>query len=189
MTITNDATPSAPPMDDEINVQETVPVVQATALPLGSSISSSTPPRPPPNVAVPAGMVAKSVTTTYADGRQVTVTEYQQAGASTATSPSSAVATSAAPVQVQVAASAYHPPRRDLGSRPVNITCPYCTQTSKTRTNHNCGDCTLISVILLLLFCFPFFWIPFICPSCQDVEHHCGNCGRLVGKSRAECCS
>ena len=145
-----------------------------------------------------------------------------------------AVAASTAAQQGAVLTSGYHPPRRDLGSRPVNVTCPYCTRTGKTRTNYNCGDvskermhicshihmicnclyflfftplsytclimmymfssltftqCTLISVIILLLFCLPFFWIPFICPSCQDVEHHCSNCGRLVGKSRAECCA
>lgn len=182
-TITDeeDPPPSAPPIN-------AVPVVKATPIAstgtpvaafAATSLSSSAP-RPPPNAAVPTGMVAKTVTTTYSDGRQVTTTEYQQPGA--------APAASAAPTPTP-ASQAYQPPRRDLGSRPVNVTCPYCSQTGKTRVNHNCGDCTWISVIVLLLFCFPFFWIPFICPNCQDVEHHCSNCGRQVGRSRADCCA
>ena len=184
MTIDDDSAPSAPPLD----AHASVPVVQATAVPVGGLSSSvSLPHRPPPEVATPSGLVAKSVTTRYADGREVTVTEYSPAGPGEPAASAAPIANTIRPPAA--AASTYHAPRRDLGSRPVNVTCPYCTQTSKTRTNHNCGDCTLISVIVLLFFCFPFFWIPFICPSCQDVEHHCGNCGRLVGKSRAECCS
>ena len=82
-----------------------------------------------PNVAVPGGMVAKTVTTTYSDGRQVTVTEYQPAAA-TETHQGTPNATT----------SQYHAPRVDLGSRPVNLTCPYCTQTRRTRIIHQCGD-------------------------------------------------
>ena len=71
-------------------------------------------------------------------GRQVTVTEFEPAaGASTSTA---AVAAFTAAPQGAVLTSGYHPPRRDLGSRPVNVTCPYCTRTGKTRTNYNCGD-------------------------------------------------
>jgi len=143
-------------------------------------------PLPPPPPTVPPGMIAKTVTTNYPDGRQVTTTEYQPAAASTV---ANGAAPASSPTPANPAASQYHAPRRDLGARPISITCPYCGQTGRTRTNHNCGDCTLVTVIVLLLFCFPFFWVPFICPSCQDTEHHCSNCGRLVGKSRAECCS
>ena len=65
------------------------------------------------------------------------MTEFQPAaGAST----TSGVASSTAAQQGAVLTSGYHPPRRDLGSRPVNVTCPYCTRTGKTRTNYNCGD-------------------------------------------------
>lgn len=187
MTISDDdAPPSAPPMmDEEIPIVQAVSTtpVKATAIP---SFASSAPPRPPPSAAVPAGMVGKTVTTTYPDGRQVTTTEYQPAGvaSSVGAPPMASTAPAAAP-----AASQYHQPRHDLGSRPVNNECPYCNTTGKTRAVHILGDCTWISVIMLLLCCFPFFWIPFICPSCQDVEHHCGNCGKVVGKSKAECCS
>ena len=66
------------------------------------------------------------------------MTEFEPATAgSTSTA---AVAASTAAQQGAVLTSGYHPPRRDLGSRPVNVTCPYCTRTGKTRTNYNCGD-------------------------------------------------
>ena len=123
---------SAPPLDND---DEEIPVV--SAIPMGSSVP------PQPTTKVPPGMIAKTTTTTYSDGRVVQETTYQPANSEAATQPT----------QQPAAASAYHPPRRDLGSRPVNITCPYCSQTGKTRTNYNCGDCTLISVLILLL-CF-----------------------------------
>mmetsp|Transcript_35021 Transcript_35021/g.84539 ORF Transcript_35021/g.84539 Transcript_35021/m.84539 type:complete len:177 (-) Transcript_35021:1547-2077(-) len=173
-TITDeeDPAPSAPPIN-AVPVVSAIPIASA-GMPVAASVAATSLPSSAPK---PAGMMAKTVTTTYSDGRQVTTTEYQQPGA--------APAASAAPTPSQ----AYQPPRRDLGSRPVNVTCPYCSHTGKTRVNHNCGDCTWISVIVLLLCCFPFFWIPFICPNCQDVEHHCSNCGKQVGKSRADCCA
>ncbi|KAL9182780.1 hypothetical protein ACHAXT_004059 [Thalassiosira profunda] len=183
----DDAAPSAPPLDG-VPVVQAAPVMASSCPPMAASAVATAVPSAsmPPKASVPPpGMVASTTTTTFPDGRQVTVTEYKPAanGSATRAGPAPAAST-AAP------AASYHPPRRDLGSRPVNITCPYCRAESvRTRINHNCGDCTLISVIILFLFCLPFFWILFICPSCQDVEHHCSNCGRLVGKSRAECCS
>ncbi|KAL7526714.1 hypothetical protein ACHAXR_001617 [Thalassiosira sp. AJA248-18] len=128
--------PSAPPMDD--GMDEEIPVVKATAVPMSSAASvplamstSVPPPATAPNASVPAGMVAKSVTTTYADGRQVTVTEYQQPGASSSTGANPAAAAASSATAAIVA------PRRNLGARPVNIACPYCNQTAKTRINHN----------------------------------------------------
>ena len=163
MTLANpkDAEPSAPPLSES-----DIPVVSATAYPVSSSEPStalSLPPRPPPNVAVPQGMVAKTTTTKYSDGREVTVTEYVPASSSTGATRPPAASTSAAPVNFI--------PRYDLGSSPVSFTCPFCSHAGPTKTRSDCGDCTWISVIILLLFCFPFFWVPFICGSVS--EKHC----------------
>ena len=135
MTV-NTVAASAPPLDND----EEIPCVVASAIPMSSSV----PPQPATIPATcPPGMIAKTTTTTYSDGRVVQETTFQPASSVAATQPT----------HQPVAASSYHPPRRDLGSRPVNVTCPYCSQTGKTRTNYNCGDCTLISVLILLL-CF-----------------------------------
>jgi hypothetical protein len=162
-TITADkdnAEPSAPPLTDSI------PVVAAYAISNDEpATSASLPPRPPPNVAVPQGMVAKTVTSKYADGREVTVTEYHPADTSNGVTPAPAATTSTA----TAAPSNYVPPRRDLGSVPVTFTCPFCSHAGPTRTRADCGDCTWISVIILLLCCFPFFWVPFVCNNVSNV--------------------
>jgi hypothetical protein len=153
MKVVAEALPSAPPLNDVENNIGSIPVVQATPDPRLA------------HVAIPAGMVAKSVTTTYSDGRQETVTEFVNPGASTfpcAVPTSSAPAPAPAP---SVTVSQYHPPRMDLGARPIKITCPYCNQTDVTKTRSQFGVCTIISVVVLLICFFPLFWVPFICPS------------------------
>ena len=82
-------------------------------------------------------------------------TDYQKAG-----TPAAAPA---------LAASA--PILRNLGAQAANLTCPYCAQTVRTRTRSVMSGCTWISVVVLLLFAWPFFWVPFICPSVSGVRH------------------
>lgn len=141
----DDAHPSAPPLNDVENNIGSIPVVQAIPGPSSA------------HVAIPAGMVAKSVTTTYSDGRQETVTEFQNPGPSPVTG-----------MVPPVTVSQHHPPRLDLGARPIKVTCPYCNQTDVTRTRSQFGVCTIISVVVLLFCFFPLFWVPFICPSVSD---------------------
>mmetsp|Transcript_7772 Transcript_7772/g.12814 ORF Transcript_7772/g.12814 Transcript_7772/m.12814 type:complete len:174 (+) Transcript_7772:35-556(+) len=173
MTVTNPE-PTAPPLGEE-----EIPVVAATAIPATTYVptasatayvaDTTTAPAPRP------GMTMVTKTTTYPDGRKVTTTEY---------TPNSTAAPAPPAANAQ-----HHPPRRDLKSQPCSVTCPYCQHTGLTKTNQQCGECTWISAILLLLFCFPLFWVPFVCPSCYDTEHFCRNCGKVVGWSRAECCN
>jgi hypothetical protein len=168
--------PSAPPlMDDDIPVVVATPVVVGTASGTAYDPSAASDPAAAP----PLGMSMVTKTTTYPDGRKVTTTEYI---------PSAAAAPAAAPPATN-AQNQYHPPRRDLASRACSVACPYCNHTGLTRTRQQCGECTWISLILLVLFCLPFAWIPLICPQCYDTEHFCRNCGKVVGLSRAECCN
>jgi hypothetical protein len=146
MTVSNE--PSAPPPEDEI------PVVTAQTIP-DTTDAVPTIVMGVPAKTAPPGMCAKTVTTTYPDGRKVTTTEYVP--------ESTAAPAPAAPTAL--IQSQYHPPRRDLGGNPVSVTCPYCSQTGLTRANQQCGECFWVSVILLLLFCFPFAWIPLVCPN------------------------
>lgn len=34
---------------------------------------------------------------------------------------------------------------------------------------------------VLLLFCFPLVWLPFVISSCQDDVRHCARCGVKIG--------
>ena len=159
-TITNcDGTePSAPPLSDA-----EIPVALAYAVSNDPvPVSVSLPPRQPPYAAVPPGMVSKSVTTTYSDGRQVTVTEYQPAEPSNgASAPANSTPVTASSATTPVIFA----PRRDLGTSPVALTCPFCSHAGPTSTTLTTGDCTWISVIVLLFLCCPLFWVPFVCSS------------------------
>mmetsp|Transcript_28727 Transcript_28727/g.42856 ORF Transcript_28727/g.42856 Transcript_28727/m.42856 type:complete len:184 (+) Transcript_28727:62-613(+) len=181
MTVTK-TEPSAPPLEDD-----EIPVVAATAIPAAANFvptASATAyvPDMPTAANPPPGMSMVTKTVTYPDGRKVTTTEYAPNNTTAAPAPAPAVAPRAATTQ-------HHPPRRDLGSRSCSVSCPYCQHTGLTKTSQQCGECTWISAILLLLFCFPLFWVPFVCPSCYDTEHFCRNCGKVVGWSRADCCN
>eukprot|EP00585_Thalassiosira_rotula_P012165 CAMPEP_0196142276 /NCGR_PEP_ID=MMETSP0910-20130528/11475_1 /TAXON_ID=49265 /ORGANISM="Thalassiosira rotula, Strain GSO102" /LENGTH=144 /DNA_ID=CAMNT_0041403573 /DNA_START=153 /DNA_END=588 /DNA_ORIENTATION=+ len=127
--------PSAPPLPDD-DFGTTVPMAKATPV-VATAVQGSIQP-PAANASmmastVPPGMVAKTVTTSYPDGRQVTTTEYvPAAGASSGAAASTATG---AATQATNAVSQHHPPRRDLGARPMNVTCPYCNATGKTRVN------------------------------------------------------
>eukprot|EP00804_Cyclotella_cryptica_P015922 CCRYP_006387-RB/>CCRYP_006387-RB protein AED:0.29 eAED:0.29 QI:164/1/0.66/1/0.5/0.33/3/1215/153 len=151
-------------MDDSMVVKGT-PVVSASAVP-----------SPPP------GMLAKTTTTKYPDGREVTSTEFVPAESVTASATSAA----AAPQTVRA------PPvgiRRDLGYDPVSITCQYCNQPTPTRTVKDIGACTWISCIILFFFFLPLFWLPFVCSDCKETTHYCPKCGSEVGRSGAKCCN
>jgi len=144
--------PSAPPCDEEYS---SIPVVTATAFDV-----SATP-------------VAKVVTTTYEDGRQVTVTEFQP-GMSTAAGPAAAPlppapAPAAAPGAILCERVIL---RRDLGARPVMLTCGHCHHTGITNTTSSLGACAFISTFALIFWFFPLFWLPFVCPDVSVSPFH-----------------
>lgn len=123
--------------------------VKAEAMPSAPSVSASAPP----------GMMSKSVTTTYPDGRQVTTTEFL---------PAAAAMASSAPPSMQTAVAHSMAP----------FSCQSCSQPASTRVSKEFGTCTWISVIILILFCFPLFWVPFVCPdvsqnSCTILFENC----------------
>lgn len=206
MTIKGEAIPSAPPLSERGGDEEDIPIPLAHATfdapPNSHHVAASAVPAVQPenpegsSVSCPPGMVAKSVTTTYPDGR-TTVTEYAPMNQGPTVSRASApvAASMARPGDgegVAAAAPAVNQstyPRRDLGTRPATVTCPYCRHTGKTRIDHIvCGESSWMSIAVVspCICCWPLFWIPFICPVFQDVEHSCSNCGRRVGKSKAE---
>eukprot|EP00804_Cyclotella_cryptica_P015923 CCRYP_006387-RA/>CCRYP_006387-RA protein AED:0.30 eAED:0.33 QI:0/0/0/1/0/0.5/2/1274/162 len=148
-------------MDDSMVVKGT-PVVSASAVP-----------SPPP------GMLAKTTTTKYPDGREVTSTEFVPAESVTASATSAA----AAPQTVRA------PPvgiRRDLGYDPVSITCQYCNQPTPTRTVKDIGACTWISCIILFFFFLPLFWLPFVCSDVSEFAKKLHTTARSVEAKLAD---
>lgn len=64
---------------------------------------------------------------------------------------------------------------------PGHALCPHCQQSVITRIEHTAGTMAwLICAGLCLAGCGFCSCIPFCLESCQDVEHHCPNCQRVI---------
>ena len=53
--------------------------------------------------------------------------------------------------------------------------CPRCNQDCQTSAS-GLNQTGLILFIVLILFCLPLCWLPFIIDSCK--KHTCNNCGQ-----------
>ncbi|XP_022608297.1 cell death-inducing p53-target protein 1 homolog [Seriola dumerili] len=64
---------------------------------------------------------------------------------------------------------------------PGQTVCPHCQHTVITKTEHTAGLMTWAICASLTLFgCFLCCCIPFCIDSCQDVEHRCPSCHRVI---------
>ena len=176
--------PSAPPLNESESNQLSIPIAKVTceSEPIVASAVPFSTSTQPERVSV----LSKSITTTYSDGRQETVTEYSHPQSDRVVSPTETISSSHT---ASVSTSPFFPPETNLGDRKVVFTCPYCSHNDWTKTRRVCGKGSWIKCGILTVFFFPLFWVPLLCPSCKDTKHYCKNCGRVVGKSKSECCT
>ena len=65
--------------------------------------------------------------------------------------------------------------------RSETITCPHCSQTTSTRVRTEPTGVTWAWALCLCCFTGFCCFIPFLCKSCQETQHSCQRCNRIVG--------
>ncbi|KAJ1373296.1 hypothetical protein KIN20_035657 [Parelaphostrongylus tenuis] len=72
-----------------------------------------------------------------------------------------------------------------FNENPMSMVCPHCHHQIVSRISPKSGLLTWVLCGGLALFgCWCCCCIPFCVDSCQDTEHHCPNCGKLLGTYR-----
>ena len=59
--------------------------------------------------------------------------------------------------------------------------CPYCHYDGMHHISKKVSLTGWVLFLLLLLFCFPLFWLPFVLSGCKDETRKCGSCGARLG--------
>ncbi|KAK5914207.1 hypothetical protein CgunFtcFv8_008663 [Champsocephalus gunnari] len=64
---------------------------------------------------------------------------------------------------------------------PGQTVCPHCQQSVITMIEHTAGMRAWTLCMLFFIFgCIPCCFIPFCIDSCNDVEHRCSSCQRVI---------
>ena len=66
-------------------------------------------------------------------------------------------------------------------STPVGFKCPFCQHQGPPIIKTQLGSSGWVVFILLLLFCLPLCWLPFVISSLQEEQRKCGSCGTRLG--------
>ncbi|KAM3131506.1 hypothetical protein pb186bvf_016436 [Paramecium bursaria] len=88
----------------------------------------------------------------------------------------------------------YTPPPYNLSNTasghrlPVQIKCPYCHVTTFTQIESSVGGGACLWTVIVLLLCWPCFFIPLIMDDCRDIIHRCASCGSDVGQTLYKPC-
>ncbi|CAJ0598320.1 unnamed protein product [Cylicocyclus nassatus] len=69
-----------------------------------------------------------------------------------------------------------------FGGDAVCMVCPHCNQQIITRISPRPGAFAYFLCVIMILFgCWLCCFIPFCIEGCQDTEHRCPNCDRVLG--------
>ncbi|KAM3968109.1 lipopolysaccharide-induced tumor necrosis factor-alpha factor homolog [Aphomia sociella] len=71
---------------------------------------------------------------------------------------------------------------QQMGPDPAIIVCNTCNEQSFTRIDQRPTMRTHLTAILLFVIgCWPFVFIPYCVNSCLQVDHYCTKCGAYIG--------
>ena len=61
------------------------------------------------------------------------------------------------------------------------LTCPYCSYEGAPFIKKKISGTGWVVFVLLLLFCFPLLWLPFVLDGCKEEVRTCASCGARLG--------
>ncbi|CAA9997533.1 unnamed protein product [Nesidiocoris tenuis] len=68
-----------------------------------------------------------------------------------------------------------------FGPEPQPLVCPHCQSQVTTRVNVQPTTKTHLAALIICLLCFPCFFVPYCCDSCQSTNHYCPRCNVFLG--------
>mmetsp|Transcript_29883 Transcript_29883/g.88819 ORF Transcript_29883/g.88819 Transcript_29883/m.88819 type:complete len:161 (-) Transcript_29883:333-815(-) len=151
-----------------------IPVVTATVVDPDTRFDNEI--AVPPSASAAAAVTSNSVPPAYVPASTVEGSKI----ASSTKKPSTPVTTTTTTTTTTTASRP-----ANLGRSPTGFKCPFCQQEQVTTVREQIDACTIVAIVLLLLFFWPLFWLPLCMPSCKTVEHYCGRCNRKVGETQA----
>lgn len=63
----------------------------------------------------------------------------------------------------------------------AGFTCPFCRHQGLPIRNKKVSSSGWIVFVLLILFCIPLCWLPFVIDGLQEEERKCARCGARLG--------
>jgi len=60
--------------------------------------------------------------------------------------------------------------------------CPYCEKEGAPVTVKKVSSTGWIVFVLLLVFCFPLCWLPFVLDGCKEEIRKCPSCGATLSR-------
>ena len=70
-----------------------------------------------------------------------------------------------------------------LGRFSCHMKCPYCPAQMTTRIQYQVSVVTIVAIVIIVMICWPLFWLPLCLPSCKTAGHYCVNCQSKVGQA------
>ncbi len=61
------------------------------------------------------------------------------------------------------------------------FTCPYCRSTAPPIISKNLSGGGWALFAILILFCLPLCWLPFVIEGCKELRRNCASCGVRLG--------
>jgi len=68
-----------------------------------------------------------------------------------------------------------------INSEPMALKCPFCDHVGMPIVEKKMSETGWVIFVLLVIFCLPLCWIPFVTEGTKEEIRKCANCGSRLG--------